>query len=400
MRSVVYDIDAVRSHFPALATGTAFFDGPGGTQTPSTVAAAMSEAMLAGLSNRDRGTATGRRADDIVTGAREAMADLVGASADSVIFGRSMTTLTYDLARTLSADWGPHDEVVVTSMDHDANVRPWVQAAQAVGATIKWAHFDPATSELPIEAVTAAMSPRTRLVALTGASNVLGTVPDVAAIAAAARERSALVFLDAVHLAPHQSIDMDTLGVDFIACSPYKFFGPHCGVLVGTARVLSSLHPAKLLPSPSRVPERFELGTLPYETLAGVTAAVDFIADLADVATGPRRERLIRAYAQVQAHEDGLRQRLEHGLDRLPGLVRYSRATDRTPTVYFRLSDVPSAEVSRRCAAAGVNAPASNFYAIEASRRLGLGDEGAVRAGIAPYTNAEDVDRLVAAAQG
>ncbi|MGB3764735.1 MAG: cysteine desulfurase-like protein [Ornithinimicrobium sp.] len=393
----MFDVSAVRAHFPALRSGTAFFDGPGGTQTPTGVATAMSEAMLAGMSNRDRLTATGRRADDIVTSAREAMADLLGAAAEGIIFGRSMTSLTYDLARTLAADWGPQDEIVVTSLDHDANVRPWVQAAQAVGAQVRWAHFDPETAELPVDAVSAVLSPRTRLVALTGASNVLGTKPDVAAVARRAHQQGALVFLDAVHLAPHASIDMVALEVDFVACSPYKFFGPHLGVLAGVPEALASLQPAKLLPSPTRIPERFEVGTLPYEALAGASAAVDFIAELSGASTGTRRERLVESYAAVGAHECQLQTRLEEGLDQLPSVVRYSRARHRTPTVYLRVAGVDGAEVSTACARAGVNAPYSNFYAIEASRRLGLEDEGAIRAGIAAYTTAEDVDRLVAA---
>lgn len=391
----MFDVTAVRSHFPALASGTAFFDGPGGTQTPLPVAAAMSDAMLAGLSNRDRGTATGRRADDIVVAAREAMADLVGAGPDCVIFGRSMTALTYDLARTLAAGWGPGDEVVITSLDHDANIRPWVHAAEAVGATIRWAHFDVANGELSPEAVDEVLSPRTKLVAITGSSNILGTRPDVASIAARAHEHGAVVFLDAVHLAPHVSIDMTDLGVDFVACSPYKFFGPHLGVLAGTPEILEPLHPAKLLPSPSRAPERFELGTLPYEALAGVTAAVDFIADLSGAATGTRRERLIRAYAEVSAHEDALRERLDQGLDQVPGLVRYSQAIERTPTAYFRVPSVSSQGLSHHCASRSVNVPSSTFYAIEASRRLGLGDSGALRAGISAYTTIDEVDRLI-----
>ncbi len=391
---MVYDIDRVRAQFPALAGGTAFFDGPGGTQVPSSVAAAISDAMVGGLSNRDRGTATGRRADDIVLGARSAMGDLLGAASESIVFGRSMTALTYDLARTLATGWGPGDEVVVTTLDHDANVRPWVHAAEAAGATVRWAHFDSSTGELPVEAVTAALSPRTKMVAVTGASNILGTRPDVRAIAEAAHGRGALVFLDAVQLVPHVRIDMSAIGVDFIACSPYKFFGPHIGVLAGTPESLESLHPPKLLPSPAHAPERFELGTLPYEILAGVTAAVDFIADLVGT-MGTRRERLTAAYAEVNVHEDALVERLEQGLDEVPGLVRYARADKRTPTVYFAIAPIPSSDLSAHCATAAINLPASTFYAIEASRQLGLGDAGALRAGISVYTTEEDVDRLV-----
>ncbi len=391
---MVYDIDRVRAQFPVLARGTVFFDGPGGTQVPTRVATAISDAMLGGLSNRDRGTATGRRADDIVLEARSAVGDLLGAGPESVIFGRSMTALTYDLARTLASGWGPGDEVVVTTLDHDANVRPWVHAAEVAGATVRWVHFDSTTAELPVDAMEAAFNQRTKVVAVTGASNILGTRPDVRAIAERAHSVGALVFLDAVHLTPHVRIDMSALGVDFIACSPYKFFGPHLGVLAGMPESLESLHPPKLLPSPAHAPERFELGTLPYEMLAGVTAAVDFIADLA-ATTGTRSERLSAAYADVQAHEDALRERLEQGLDQIPGLIRYSRAERRTPTVYFEIPPMPSSELSAHCATASINVPASNFYAVEASRQLGLGAGGALRAGISVYTTSADVDRLV-----
>lgn len=393
---MVYDIDRVRAHFPALRDGTAFFDGPGGTQVPAVVADAISAAMVGGLSNRDRGTASGRRADDIVLEARSDMSDLLGCGPESVIFGRSMTALTYDLARALATQWGPGDEVVVTTLDHDANVRPWVHAAESAGATVRWAHFDSATAELPIEAVTDVLSARTVMVAVTGASNILGTCPDVASIAHQAHRLGASVFLDAVHLTPHVRIDMDALGVDFVACSPYKFFGPHLGVLAGRPEILEALHPPKLLPSPSHAPERFELGTLPYEMLAGVSAAVRFIADLS-AAPGAQRERLTAAYGQIHDHESALLRRLEAGLDGIPGLVRYSTARRRTPTVYFAVPPMVSADLSAHCAATGINVPASTFYAIEASRQLGLGDVGALRAGISVYTSPDDVDRLVTA---
>lgn len=392
---MTFDVERVRAQFPVLADGTAFFDGPGGTQVPARVAAAISDAMLGGLSNRDRGTGSGRRADDIVAQARGAMADLLGASAESVIFGRSMTAMTYDLARTLATGWGPGDEVVVTSLDHDANVRPWVYAAEVSGATLRWAQFDPTTGELPVEAIAEVLSPRTKLVAITGASNILGTMPDIHAITAQAHSYGAWVFLDAVHLTPHVRIDMLALKVDFIACSPYKFFGPHLGVLAGRPDVLESLHPPKLLPSPTNIPERFELGTLPYEALAGVSAAVDFIADLSATSTGTRRQRLSEAYAEVVAHENALGKRLEQGLDHVPGLVRYSNANRRTPTVYFAVPPVSSSDLSAYCATQSINVPASNFYAIEASRRLGLGDAGALRAGISVYTTKDEVDRLI-----
>lgn len=392
-------MEQVRAQFPALASGVAFFDGPGGSQTPACVAERISEAMLAGLSNRDRGTPTGRRADEIVLQARAAMADLLNAEADAVVFGRSMTALTYDLARTLGRQWAPGDEVVLTSLDHDANVRPWIQAAQGVGAVVRWAHFDAGTAELPTPTVVDVLSERTRVVALTAASNVLGTRPDVAEIAAAAHRVGALVVIDAVHLVPHAPADLLGWDADVVLCSPYKFFGPHLGVLAGRADLLASLHPDKLLPSPDRVPERFELGTLPYELLAGTCAAVDFLAGLGSTAStsGTRRQRLLESYRAIETHEQEMLRCLESGLETVEGLVRYSRAATRTPTAYFALAHQDSARVSAHCARAGLNVPASHFYAIEASHRLGLGDAGAIRAGMAPYTTRAEVDRLLEA---
>ncbi len=395
MREMVYDIDAVRSQFPALRGGTVFFDGPGGTQTPAKVAAAISAAMVAGLSNRDRGTATGRRADDIVVASREAIGDLVASDPRGVVFGRSMTALTYDLARTLAKEWVPGDEVVVSSLDHDANIRPWVHAAEAVGAVVRWAHFDPATAELSVDAVREHLGERTKVVAVTAASNVLGTRPDIAGIARAAHEVGALMHVDAVHLAPHALLDREALGADFLVCSPYKFFGPHCGVQVTAPALLETLRPDKLDPSPTAVPERFEQGTLPYELLAGVSAAVEAVANLDARATGSRRERLTASFAATDEHESALLRDLEAGLRQIDGMQIFSLAAHRTPTLFLQIEGVSSVDLSRDLAALDINAPSSNFYALEASRRLGLGDAGALRVGLAAYTNHEDVQRLI-----
>jgi cysteine desulfurase family protein (TIGR01976 family) len=334
--------------------------------------------------------------DAVVRAARAAMGDLLGVHPDGVVFGRSMTALTFDMARTLSAGWRPGDEVVVTRLDHDANIRPWVLAARSVGAVVRWADFDPATGELTVDDVAGVLSDRTRLVAVTGASNLLGTRPPVARIAAAAHARGALVFVDGVHLTAHVPVDAAALGADFYACSPYKFLGPHCGVLAASPALLADLRPEKLLPSPDTVPERFELGTLPYELLAGTAAAVDFLAGLADGA-GSRRERLRAAMAAVEDHEDRLRGRIEAGLARMPGVVVHSRAASRTPTLLLSFAHRGTAEAYRFLAARGVNAPAGTFYALEASRRLGFGDAGALRVGLAPYTDDADVDRLLTA---
>ncbi|MCW2793758.1 MAG: cysteine desulfurase family protein [Nocardioides sp.] len=389
-----YDVESVRAQFPALALGVAHFDGPGGSQTPSVVARAVADTLTAGLANRGSITEAERRAEAVTVGARQALADLVGAEPGGVVFGRSTTQLTFDLARTLAKDWGPGDEVIVTRLDHDANIRPWVIAAEAVGATVRWLDFDPETAELgDVETV---LSTRTRLVAVTGASNLFGTRPDVAGIAAAAHEVGALVYVDAVHLAAHAPVDLATLGADFLACSPYKFFGPHLGAVAASPRLLETLHPDKLLPSTDAVPERFELGTLPYEMLAGVSAAVDFIAGLASDASD-RRTRVLESMVAVERHEDALLERLVTGLASIEGVTLHGRPARRTPTVLFSVAGRTGREVHERLAAEGINAPAGSFYALEASRWAGLGDEGAVRVGLAPYTSAGDIERLLLA---
>jgi cysteine desulfurase family protein (TIGR01976 family) len=389
-----YDVAAVRAQFPALRAGTAHFDGPGGTQVPESVARAVADTLTSPIANRGRITAAERTADDIVLGARQAMADLLGADPRGIVFGRSATQLTFDVSRTLAAGWGPGDEVVVSRLDHDANVRPWVRAAEAAGATVRWIEFDPATGELTADDVAAVLTDRTRLVAVTGASNLIGTRPPVAAIARVVHDVGALLAVDGVHLTAHAPIDVAALGADFFTCSPYKFLGPHCGVLAAAPSLLETLAPAKLLPSSDDVPERFELGTLPYELMAGTTAAVDFLAGLSPV-DGSRRERLVAAMTTLEAYEDELREHLETELGALPGVRLWSRAAHRTPTLLITFDDHDAAEAYRFLAARGVNAPAGSFYAIEASRWLGLGDTGGLRVGLAPYSDKDDVERLV-----
>lgn len=393
-----YDVERVRAAFPALSEGAAHFDGPGGSQTAAPVADAVAGMLRAAVANRGTVTAAEQRAEDAVLAAREAMGDLLGASSAGVVFGRSMTALTFDMSRALAKTWLPDDEVVVTRLDHDANIRPWVRAAESSGAAVRWAAFDQSSAELSVEAVTDLIGPRTKLVAITAASNLFGTMPDVRAIADAAHNVGALVYVDGVHYAAHVGADMTALGADFFACSPYKFCGPHLGVLAAAPSLLDSLHPDKLLPATDVVPERFELGTLPYELLAGVTAAVDFLAGLDTDAMGTRRERLIASYAALEAHESALLDQLVSGLDAIDGVTLHGRPPRRTPTVLFDIEGWRGYDVHGALAKHGVNAPAGSFYALEASRWFGLGDTGAVRAGIAPYTTAHDIDRLLDAA--
>jgi len=392
-----YDVAKVRAHFPALESGLAFFDGPGGSQTPDVVAEAVRATLVGALSNRGELTTAQENAERAVLGAREALADLLGATPDGIVWGRSFTQLTMDLSRTMAKEWGPGDEVVVTRLDHDGNVRPWVLAAEAVGATVRWVDFDPETAELSLDSLEQAVGARTRVVAVTGASNLIGTRPDLRAVAERVHAAGAWLYVDAVHLTPHASVSLAGSGADFIGCSTYKFLGPHAGVVAGKEALLEQLRPDKLAPATDRVPERFELGTLPYELMAGATAAVDFLADLAPGGATTRRERLEASKAAVEAHEHRLRELVEDGLRALPGVTLHSRAATRTPTVLATFAGRDAEDVSRHLASRGINAPAGSFYAYEPARRLGLGEAGGLRVGLAPYSDDSDVARLLEA---
>ena len=392
-----YDVAKVRAHFPALESGLAFFDGPGGSQTPDVVAEAVRSTLVGPLSNRGDLTVAQENAERAVVGARAALADLLGATPEGVVFGRSFTQLTFDLSRAMAKRWGPGDEVVVTRLDHDGNVRPWVLAAEAAGATVRWVDFEPETGELSMASLGQALGDRTRLVAVTGASNLIGTRPDLRAVAEQAHAVGAWLYVDAVHLTPHARVSLAESGADFIGCSTYKFFGPHAGAVAGRVELLEQLHPDKLAPATDAVPERFELGTLPYELMAGAAAAVDFLADLAPGSATGRRARLEASMAVIAAHEERLLARVDEGLRSLPGVTLHSVAAVRTPTVLATFADHHAGAVSRHLATQGINAPAGTFYAYEPARRLGLGPDGGLRVGLTPYSDDSDVDRLLEA---
>ncbi|MSQ68818.1 MAG: cysteine desulfurase-like protein [Gammaproteobacteria bacterium] len=392
-----YDIERIRADFPSLVSGWALFDGPGGTQTPRQVIAAIVATLEGPLANRGAVTRGEKNADSTVVGARQAIADLVNGDPRGVVFGRSATQLAYDFSRMLSASWAPGDEIIVTRLDHDSNVRPWAQAAERAGATVRWLDFDPATSQVRLADFAALLSERTKLVAVTAASNLLGTRPPVAALTALAHTAGALVYVDGVHYTAHTCVDMQALGADFFACSPYKFLGPHLGLVAAAPLLLETLKPDKLLPSANAVPERFEFGTLPYELLAGVEAAVDYLAGLDGSVPGsaPRRRRLLSSFAALEEHETLLQAQLETGLAALTGVTVHSRAVHRTPTTLITFEGRPATDAYEFLAIHKIAAPASNFYALEATRRLGLGDAGGLRVGLAPYTTAADIERLL-----
>ena len=393
-----FDVARLRAQFPSLASGLAHFDGPGGTQTPYAVGAAIAATLTGPLSNRGTTGLSETNAEDAVAGFRAAYADFLGVPERGVIYGRSATAMTFDLGRAVAATWRPGDEIVVSRLDHDANVRPWLILAERAGVVVRWLDFDPQTSELLWESVESAITERTRLVAVTGASNLIGTIPPVAAIAARARAVGAVVWVDGVHYAAHRFVDVNALGADFFVCSPYKFLGPHCAVVGAAPELLETLRPDKLLPSSNEVPERFELGTLPYEVMAGATAAVDVIAGLAGQApeSAGRRERLAASWTAVHAHESRLRLVLEAGIGELGDrVVVHSRAADRTPTLLLTFPGRRSWDAYQFLSARGIQAPAGSFYAHEPFTRLALADTHGLRVGLAPYTDDSDVQRLL-----
>lgn len=397
---MAFDVESIRSQFPSLSTGMAQFDGPGGTQTPVSVGQAIFDTITGPLSNRGNGTPSERNAEVAVISARQAVADLLNADPQGIVFGRSATNLTFDIARTLSESWGPGDEIVVSRIDHDCNIRPWVRYAEKTGATLRWIEFDPSSAEVPLESIQAVVSERTRVVAMTAASNVLGTQPDIAAIAKLVHSVGALLYVDGVANTAHNLVDIHALGADFYVCSPYKFFGPHIGVLAAAPSLLETLHPDKLRPSTEVVPERFELGTLPYELLAGTTAAIDFMAGMDFEASGSRRQKLATSIAASSEYEHSLDNRLREGLDSMDHISVHSNAKKKTPTQFFNVAGYAPAEVSAALREVKVQAPGHSFYALEACEFLGLGEAGAVRAGMSIYNTASEVDRMLECLDG
>jgi cysteine desulfurase family protein (TIGR01976 family) len=363
---------------------------------PVGVVDAMSDYLLRHNANAHWRYPTSEETDATIASGRSALADLLNASPQEIAFGANMTTLTFHVSRALARSWGPGDEVIVTELDHHANVDPWLRAADERGATVRTVSVS-SDGELDWDGLADAITTRTKVLAIGAASNAIGTITDVKRAVVLAREAGALVFVDAVHAAPHVLIDVRDLDCDFLACSPYKFYGPHMGVLFGKGSLIEALDVPKLRPAPDHGPERLETGTQNHEAIAGATAAVDFLASLATRTTSSRRESLTRAFELLHAEGDRMLARLWNGLAECPGVRLFGRppGQPRTPTVAFTVDGHACAEVAEALASRAVFVSHGHFYAKTLVERLGCGDDGVVRAGCACYTTEEEVDRLV-----
>ena len=398
------DVEAIRSQFPALSRTVdgqvaAYLDGPGGTQVPKSVIDAMADFMRAGGSNHGGPFVTSRETDAVAASARQAVADLFGASPGEIAFGQNMTSLTLSVSRALGATWTIGDNIVVTRLDHDANVWPWVIAARDAGVEVRWIDFDPEDGcRLQIEQVSDLVDRRTRLVAATHASNAVGTVTDLRSLIGAAHLVGALAYVDAVHYSPHGLLDVAALGTDFLAASSYKFFGPHTGCLYGRADVLNAVDAYKIRPAPDDPPGKWETGTQSFESLAGVTAAVDYIASLGEA--GSRRERIRSAMETIAAYERSISERFLSGIAGLPKVRLYGRDNPdgRTPTFAVSVDGVHPDVVAAALGNLGIFVWSGDYYAVEVMRRLGVANQGGlVRIGFVHYNTFEEVNRVVVA---
>jgi cysteine desulfurase family protein (TIGR01976 family) len=393
-------VEKIRAQFPALERReggypVAYFDGPGGTQVPRPVVEAISDYLYHHNSNTHWGYATSNETDATIRNGREALADLLNAKPSEIVFGPNMSTLTFHLSRALGRCFGPGDEIVVTELDHHANVDPWHALANERGVTVRSARMVTETGQLDWQDLEAKVNKQTKVLAIGVASNALGTINDVARAAEIAHSVGALLFADAVHSTPHIPTDVKAWGCDLLACSAYKFYGPHMGVLYGREELLQAIDFPKLGPAPDTAPERAETGTQNHEGIAGATAAVDFLASLAAGST--RREQLQAALAGLDARGHELVTQMWDDLSNIPGVKVFgpAPAERRTPTVSFVVQGIAAAKVSARLAKRGVFVSHGNFYAATVVERLGFKNEGVVRAGCACYTTSEEVDRLV-----
>jgi cysteine desulfurase family protein (TIGR01976 family) len=398
----VLDIATIRARFPALqrveaGQPAAYFDGPGGTQVVRSVVDAMEDYLLHHNANTHWAYATSAETDALIAGARETLADFLGCAPAEVAFGANMTTLTFHFTRALGRDMGPGDEVVVTRLDHQANVGPWQALARERGIRVREVPFRAEDGTLELDALRQAVGERTRWVAVGAASNALGTITPMAQLHEIARAAGARLFVDAVHYAPHELVDVDALGADALACSPYKFYGPHMGVLFVREDLQRSLDVPRLAPAGDQPPEVLETGTLSHEGMVGSAAAVDFFASLGT--GGNRRARLVSAFSALRARGEVLLARLWDGLESLDGVTLYGPrpGTPRTPTVAFSVAGHPAERVTAHLSDRhGIFTSHGDFYASTVVEDLGLAPHGLVRAGCACYTTEEEVDRLIA----
>ena len=410
------DLSWVRSQFPSLAriingAPAAFLDGPGGTQVTQSVIDAISHYLKTSNANTHGQYATSRETDEVIAGARSAMADFLGCDSGEIVFGPNMTTLTFAMSRSLGRELGPDDEILLTQLDHSANVSPW-QALEERGVKIQFVDIREEDCTLDMADLARKLSSRTKVVAVGYASNAVGTINDVKKIIRMAQDAGALTYIDAVHYAPHGFIDVRDLDCDFLACSTYKFFGPHMGVLYGKREHLERLHAYRVRPNTDTAPGRWEMGTLNHECIAGITACVDYLAELGSRAilpatdgrgptTDSRRARLRSAYQAIQSHERELSLHMLRGLGEIPGLRLYgisnpARISERCPTFAVRLAGHHPAELARKLGERGIFTWDGNYYALNLSERLGVEQDGGfLRIGFVHYTTVEEVDRVL-----
>ena len=412
-REIVASVDEIRSAFPALervhaGLPVAYFDGPGGTQVPRVVADAMVDYLFHHNANTHWLYPTSEETDALILRAREVLADFLNASPEEIAFGQNMTTLTFHLARGLGRDWGPGDEVVVTELDHHANVAPWRALARERGVVVRSVRMNVDDGRLDWRDLERQIGARTRLVAVGAASNALGTVTDVRAVVELARAVGALSFVDAVHFAPHELVDVRNIGCDFLACSAYKFYGPHIGILYGRRELLDRVDVPRLDPAPDTAPERLETGTQNHEGIVGAAAAVEFLASLArlEPMSGSservhRRERLRRGYEALRRRSDVLLARLWNALADMDHVTLYGPVpgTPRTPTLAFTVRGRSTNDVAVDLARQGLFVSNGDFYAATVIERLGRGTDGVVRVGCACYTTSDEIERIISAIQ-
>ena len=396
----VMSVDEMRHCFPALARThsgypVAYFDGPGGTQVPRMVVEAMNDYLYHHNANTHWAYPSSEETDAIIDSARNVLADFLNASPAEIVFGANMSTLTFHLARALAREYGPDDEIVVTELDHHANIAPWRTLEKECGLKVRTVKMIPEMGELDWDDFSRQLTRHTKLVAIGAASNAIGTINDVKRAGEMAHHIGAKVFVDAVHYAPHQLIDVRDWNCDFLACSAYKFYGPHIGILWGRRDLLESLDFPKLIPAPDSAPERAETGTQNHEGIAGAAAAVDFLASLAPGST--RRERLHAAFQQLHQRGDELVTELWNELQQIQRVRLYGPppGTARTPTIAFTMDEMPSIEVAKKLAERGFFLSHGDFYAMTVVERLGQAPQGLVRAGCACYTTMEEVNRLL-----